>query len=153
MKTLRITGFEPGFMKVQHSLYLRRVVGLRLALAKTITDGVLAGEAPEFDVPDELADTHARALALFGATVQVLDAGIVCAVPAQDPPIVAILRLDASDLQALRRAADAAGMPYEAYVRDAVRRQVASDDAAQGRRGSFGDDEHGPARMHLVECK
>lgn len=70
MTTLRITGVEPNVLKVHHTLYLRRVVGLRLSVAKSITDDVLEGIAREIEVPEALAEVHLKTLRLLGARVE-----------------------------------------------------------------------------------
>lgn len=70
MKTLRITGAEPGILKVHHTRYLRDVIGMRLNVAKGITDDVLDGITREIEVPDEYAEIHEKTLRLLGARVE-----------------------------------------------------------------------------------
>lgn len=72
MTTLRITAAEPGMLKVHHTRYLRDVIGLRLHVAKGITDDVLEGIARDVEVSDELAEIHEKTLRLLGARVEVL---------------------------------------------------------------------------------
>lgn len=72
MKTLRINGAEPGILKVHHTRYLRDVVGMRLNVAKGITDDILDGIARDVEVPDAYADIHAKTLRLLGAQVEIL---------------------------------------------------------------------------------
>ena len=78
MTTLRISGYEPGFRKVQHSLYLHDVLGLRLAESKSVTDDVLLGIARAVLVPESEAEVHLAALRRLGARVESeVSAGVV----------------------------------------------------------------------------
>ena len=73
MKTLRIHGAEPGILKVHHTRYLRDVIGMRLNVAKHITDDILDGVVREVEVPEALAEVHAKTLRLLGAKVEVVE--------------------------------------------------------------------------------
>lgn len=75
MKLLRITAAESGMLKVHHTRYLRDVVGMRLHVAKGITDDVLAGIAREIEVSAELADIHLKTLRLLGARAELISQG------------------------------------------------------------------------------
>ena len=69
MTTLRITGTEPGILKVHHTKYLM-VMGLKLADAKHLTDDILAGKVRDIEIPSELAHIHLQTLRLLGAKVE-----------------------------------------------------------------------------------
>lgn len=76
MKTLRINGAEPGILlrnAVTCTRHLRDVIGMRLNVAKGITDDILDGIARDVEVPDAYADIHAKTLWLLGAQVEIVD--------------------------------------------------------------------------------
>lgn len=54
MPLIRITGWEPGFLKVSHTQALREWAGLSLSEAKDATDRVLNGEVVAFVVEQEM---------------------------------------------------------------------------------------------------
>jgi len=58
---------------VHHTRYLRDVMGMRLNVAKGITDDILDGIARDVQVPDAYADIHAKTLRLLGAQVEIVE--------------------------------------------------------------------------------
>lgn len=74
MTILRISGAAPNILKVHHTRYLLEVVGLRLSVAKHITDDILLGRTRDIEVPSEHAAIHLKALRLLGARVDVHEA-------------------------------------------------------------------------------
>jgi hypothetical protein len=79
MSILRITGTDPGFLKVHHTRYLSEVLHMRLRDAKHLTDDVIEGRVRELPVPAELAEAAAATLRILGARVEVGPAGHVAA--------------------------------------------------------------------------
>lgn len=79
MSTLRITGTEPGFLKVHHTRYLVEVLHMRLRDAKHLTDDVVDGHAREVAVPTALVEACAATLRILGARVEPAPASHVAA--------------------------------------------------------------------------
>ena len=55
MKRVLITGWVPGFNKIETNKVLRSHPGYSLREAKDAVDAILAGTAVEFDLPDDQA--------------------------------------------------------------------------------------------------
>ena len=63
MAVVNITGWRPGFKKVEHTKSIQSATGLSLSEAKAITDDVLAGRSRTVTV-DTQAEADALALEL-----------------------------------------------------------------------------------------
>lgn len=72
MATVEITGWLPGFRKVSCTKLLQSQVGIGLADAKSITDGILNGVPQLIQLPIGIeADDLATALQGLGAVAHV----------------------------------------------------------------------------------
>lgn len=70
MAAVNITGWRPGFRKVEHTKSIQRATGLSLSEAKAITDDVLAGQSRTVAVNTQAeADALAAELSALGAEV------------------------------------------------------------------------------------
>jgi len=68
MAAVYITGWRPGFKKVEHTKSIQRATGLSLSEAKAITDDVLAGRSRTVTVDTQAgADALALELDVLGA--------------------------------------------------------------------------------------
>jgi ribosomal protein L7/L12 len=76
MTTVLVSGWKPGFQKIEFTKLLRAEFGYSLTQAKGMTDAVMGGNGVEFQVPACEAERIAAAMEGLGAKCNV-------AVPAQ----------------------------------------------------------------------
>lgn len=71
MKRILITGWVPGFNKVETNKVLRSHLGYSLREAKDAVDAILEGTVIEFDLPDDQAARICAQLEKLNATCRI----------------------------------------------------------------------------------